>query len=220
MHEEHQFTVNLILRYLVYTGMMLAGLAALPTVLQPGDMELFRENGPIEWLQVSLLVLATATFITGAVTKRSMRGLFGAIACVLSIAAVRELDKILDVVLPGGWQGPAVVLLAVFAFLWHRYRRTFWDQVGGFVRTAPFGILWAGFVIAVLLAQLVGHGTFLQLIMGDDYDRTYKRVIEEIAETFGYTVILLGSIETVAFGRLLREIAAAESSEHLYKLSA
>jgi len=212
MHEEHRLTLNLILRYLIYTGLMLAGLAALPTLLQPGDMELFRENGPIEWMQLAALALAAATFVTGAVTKRSMRGLFGAIACVLSIAVVRELDKILDGILPGGWQGPAVVLIALFAFLWHRYRHTFWDQVTSFVKTAPFGVLWAGFVIAVLLAQLVGHGTFLQLIMGDDYDRTYKRVIEEICETFGYTVILLGSVEAVAFGWFLRKKASRQTA--------
>lgn len=216
MHEEHQFTVNLILRYLIYTGMMLAGLAALPTLLQPGDMELFRENGPIEWLQLGVIVFAAMAFAAGAVIERSMRGLFGAIACVLSIAAVRELDKILDALLPGGWKGPVLILLAVFVFVWYRSRHTLWAQVGCFVRTAPFGILWAGFVIAVLLAQLVGHGTFLQMIMGDDYDRTYKRVIEEIAETFGYTVILLGAIEAVVFGRGSRKEAAAQSSEHLY----
>jgi len=41
------------------------------------------------------------------------------------------------------------------------------------------------------------HGAFLQLVMGDDYNRDYKRVIEETLETMGYILILIGSFESV-----------------------
>jgi putative effector of murein hydrolase LrgA (UPF0299 family) len=220
MHEEHLYTVNLILRYLIYTGIMLAGLAALPTVLQPDDLELFRENGPIEWLQLGAIVFAALILGAGALVEPEMRGMFGLLSCVASIAAVRELDKILDALLPGGWQGPMAGLVLLFSCLYYRYRKTIWVQAGSFVRTAPFGVLWAGFVITILLAQLAGHGTLLQLIMGDNYDRAYKRVIEEITEMFGYTVILLGSIEAIAFGRVSRKAVASQSADLLYKLFA
>ena len=58
-----------------------------------------------------------------------------------------------------------------------------------------FFLLWAGFIIAIPVAQLVGNGAFLQAIMNDDYSRDYRRIIEEIGELMGYGLILVGSIE-------------------------
>jgi len=33
--------------------------------------------------------------------------------------------------------------------------------------------------------------------MGDDYNRDYKRVIEEILEVMGYALLLIGSFESI-----------------------
>ncbi|MFP4532385.1 MAG: hypothetical protein ACLFNS_06860 [Desulfobacterales bacterium] len=43
--------------------------------------------------------------------------------------------------------------------------------------------------------MLLGHGDFLQSLMGDNYDRSYKRVIEESLELMGYILVFAGTIE-------------------------
>jgi vacuolar-type H+-ATPase subunit I/STV1 len=128
-----------------------------------------------------------------------MRCLFTQFIVVSAIAAIREMDGIFDRIPVIRWEIPAAGLL-IFAigYAW-RHRATLGPQVDYFVRTAPFGVLWAGFIVIALIAQLVGHGRFLELVMGDDYHRDYKRVIEEITELFGYLIFLLGAIETVLF---------------------
>ena len=70
-------------------------------------------------------------------------------------------------------------------------------QIEQFIRTRSFALLWCGFIVAVPYAQLVGHGNFLELLMGDDYMRDYKRVIEELGELLGYLLIMVGSLEAV-----------------------
>ena len=71
-----------------------------------------------------------------------------------------------------------------------------WDITEAVSRRG-FAILWAGFVVAIVFAQLVGHGPFLKELMGDDYVRDYKRVIEELGELFGYALLVMGSVESL-----------------------
>ena len=80
--------------------------------------------------------------------------------------------------------------------IWPR-RATLKGQLAEFVAHRAFVLFWAGFIVAVPYAQLVGHAAFLESLMGDDYQRDYKRVIEELGEMLGYLLILLGSIEAL-----------------------
>jgi hypothetical protein len=197
MNREHQFTNNFVLRYIIYTTVILSGLVAIQEILKPGDVMLFKENGPIEWFEFSLVTLASLTLAVGAMIIRPLRGLLAVLSCVVSIAAIRELDGLLDDKLPFSWKGPMLLGVALTVYIGFSHRRKLGSQIDYFSKTASFGILWAGFVIVVLLAQLIGHGAFLEKVMGDDYQHQYKRVIEEIFEMFGYLIILFGSLEAV-----------------------
>jgi hypothetical protein len=199
MNREHQFTNSLVVRYVIYTTVILGGLVAIPEILEPGDVTLFKENGPIEWLEFSFVTLSSLTLAIGAMIIRPLRGLLAIFSCIVAMAAVRELDGLLDDTLPLSWKGPLLFCIALAVYIGFRHRRTLRSQMDYFTKTASFGTLWAGFVIVVLLAQLIGHGAFLEQVMGDDYHHQYKRVIEEIFEMFGYLIILFGSLEAVIF---------------------
>lgn len=66
-------------------------------------------------------------------------------------------------------------------------------------------------IVAVPISQLLGHGDFLQALMGDKYDRSYKRVIEETLGLMGYILVFAGTVEAALELR-------AESSERLRPL--
>jgi len=70
-------------------------------------------------------------------------------------------------------------------------------QIMRLPHSRAFSLLWAGFIIAVPFAQLVGHGAFLQIVMGDDYSRNYPRIIEELGEFMGYVLLLIGGFELI-----------------------
>jgi len=197
--------VALAVRLALYTGVLLAAYALLPGIIQDGNIARFKEGGPIERLQLALLAVTACMFIAGSWAFRPLRQWFAVLAALSLVGCSRELDRLLDDHLPVvGWQLPAVAALAVgIAVIW-RHPKRFAQQAGQAVLRRGFAILWAGTVVAVIFAQLVGHGAFLEALMGDDYVRAYKRVIEELGELFGYALLLIGSIESILEARTMR----------------
>lgn len=117
------------------------------------------------------------------------------LACAAGVAASRELDLVLDAVVPRiGWKA-GYALLGYGAYRAYRGRRRLRAQAREFFATRAFGMTWGAFMVAVPVAQLVGHGPFLELAMGDDYAWGYKHMLEETLETAGYLLLLFAAIE-------------------------
>jgi hypothetical protein len=76
-----------------------------------------------------------------------------------------------------------------------------------------FLILWCGFLVAIAFAQPFGHQQFLRLIMGSDYSRFVKNVVEEAGELVGYMLTLIGTIETVWECRRERKFSLREKQK-------
>jgi hypothetical protein len=162
------------------------------------DAYVFRENGPMEWAQAGLLAVASALFFAGARRQPERRSMLLLLAVGTCVAVVRELDMVWH-----GWidavprKAPAIVGCVVFLALAWRWRRQLVPQAATFLRTRGFAMLWAGTVIAGLLAQVGGQGEFLRAMTGVELERSFKRVTEETGEVFGYAVVMLGALETV-----------------------
>lgn len=186
------------LRFTAYTFTVLILTASLPGVVRHSGITVFRENGPVEWLQFGLIATAGAVFLGGAVFIPRFRRLFLLLTCLPVLAGFRELDALLDEWIP--WIGWKIGYVAVLYALVSGYtnKRALKPQLPQFVATPAFAVLWAGFLVALPIAQLVGHGPFLQLAMGGDYVYAYKHMIEEILELTGYVLLVTGSLESVA----------------------
>ena len=190
-------SMPIVLRFTLYTLVIFSFTASLPLIIQYGGITVFKENGPIEWLQFGLLVGASAIFLAGSFVVPVFRQLFLLLASVSAFGVVRELDALLDDMIPWiGWKiGHVIVLYAVG--LAYVNRGILKRQTTQFISSHAFTMLWAGFIVAIPFSQLVGHGPFLQLLMGDDYSRYYKRVIEESGELLGYFLLFVGSVESM-----------------------
>lgn len=191
-----------------FTGYTLAvfGLTlSLPLAIGHGDIILFKENGPIEWFQCMVLAASSAVFVYGGHRLPHLREVFALLALISAFAAIRELDGFLDRTVP--WIGWKVGFLALLFAVGLAYQKSHLisRQLPEFLASRGFVILWAGFLIAVPVGQLIGHGAFLQMVMGDDYNRDYKRAIEETLETLGYILVLVGSFE--AFFQLWADVS-------------
>lgn len=163
----------------------------------------FKENGTFEWLQFSMLCLSSSILLTVARLRSASGLLCLMMASVTALAACRELDKVLDSLIPIlGWKVAFAFPLMALLVAWP-WRRNVLAILVRFANTHAFATLWAAVIIAVPLAQLVGDGTFLQTLLQDDYNRIYKRVFEEACEGAGYLMLIFGSIESALVLRQL-----------------
>ncbi len=159
----------------------------------------FQDNMLIEWVQFSLLVSASCIFIVSYWRVPPFRELCILLACVSTFAAIRELDKLLDEHLfYFGWKIAYILSFIVVYILLKNYH-SIKRQISYFITTPAFVLLWAGFIVSVPISQMLGHGAFLENLMADQYDRSYKRVIEESGELMGYVLVTAGSIESFLY---------------------
>jgi hypothetical protein len=192
------------LRFGLYTLVVAAFLSALPLLARRDGDALpgaFLEGGPLEWTQFGLLVLAGAILVRGALVDERSREAAQMLALLIAFAAVRELDGLLDGLLPWpGWK-LGFVLLVPAVWLARRRGDALRAQIARLVTSPAACVLWAGFLVAVPVAQLLGHGAFLRALMGDAYEFAVKQAIQESAECVGYLLLVAGSIEVVLAGR-------------------
>jgi hypothetical protein len=203
----------LIMRFALYTLVIFAFTASLQLIVQHGDIVVFEENGPIEWIQFGCLVAASSVLIAGSSVISSFRELFLLLASISAFAAVRELDSLLDKAIPWiGWKVGFVMVLYAAGVAYSNRNKIKW-QIAHFLSSPAFGVMWAAFIMAVPVAQLLGHGPFLESLLGDDYDRSYKRIIEESGEMVGYLLLLAGSIESLLYMKAARFLQSAQSGK-------
>jgi hypothetical protein len=196
-HVSFQACLPLAARFAAYT-FMVAGLSImLPTVVKRQGVSFFYENGAIEWCQFFLLAVSSLLFAAGAWRLTSSRQLLALLASVSAFAATRELDRVLGKLIPVvSWKIGGLFLVGATWLVVRRWRSLL-PQVAVFLRTPAFAMLWAGFLVAVPLAQLVGHAPFFRLFMDEIHVRDIKRVFEESGEFMGYLILLFGAIETL-----------------------
>jgi len=190
-------SLPLAARYSVYTLLIAALSVMLPDIVRHQGVAFFYENGTIEWLQFSLLGASVLFFALGALCLPAHRRLAALLGCVAAFAATREMDRVLGRLLPVvSWKIGGLFLVAA-GWLLLRHGRVLLSQIAAFLRTPAFVMLWAGFVIAVPLAQLVGHAPFFRLFMDEVHVRDIKRVFEESGEFMGYLILLFGTLESL-----------------------
>jgi len=190
-----QSTARVIWRYSFYTLVITVLMFALAPIAEQGGVQAFKEAGAIEWGQLSMLLIMGLLFLRESFATQQMRELFLIFACLLIFVSIRELDFVLDEI-PGVTWKYAYVLVLYAIYVGVKHSTAFKDQVAQLTHSRSLPLLWAGFIIAIPFAQLVGNGDFLRALV-EDYSRDYKRVIEEVGELTGYLLMLLGSIEIV-----------------------
>lgn len=184
-----------MLRFMLYTLAIFSLTASLPYIIEDGDISSFQEGGAVEWLQTFILLSVAIVFLYAYFAIPSSRPLCQILACLSAFAAIREQDAALDDLIPVVSWKVGVIFLFYASYLAYRDRNELKPLVHTFLTSRAFALLWAAFVVAVPFSQLVGHGKFLQTLMGEDYIRAYKRVIEESGELVGYFLLLTGSLE-------------------------
>ncbi len=184
------------------------------------------ENGPVEFVQLALLLCASAVYALRARAARGGRGPSRAFAlCALFILSmcIRELDGFFDK-LTGDHQFwfyiVAVVILAAACILFRRLSRSVHD-LAQFSAGPEMPLFAAGILVCIVFAQIIGHKGVWSDVFGLpiwqtaveqnlfdgqlpaelDIQRHVKNIVEESTELCGYLLILFSAILPPAFGR-------------------
>jgi hypothetical protein len=158
----------------------------------------FEEGQLVECSQVVVMACTSLLLAMAAWKHRPSHHFMSVMTAVSFIAVVREMDSLLDRLIPtGGWQIVALPF-GLWAFWklithWHKV----WSQGGRWLCTPAAGLIWCGLVTVIAFAQILGQAHIWQDLLGQEYTRHIKRVVEETSESFGYLLLLYGGIETL-----------------------
>lgn len=185
--------IRQFLLYMIVPGVVLVGYTF---AIKNGYAEtLMRENGPVEWMQVSMLVL-TAIMIFFASRKSQIAK--EACLCLMLmpvIALIRELDKVFDSFMKHSWKLAVltIVLWAVWNFApkWNRLI----SGIKLLTKTKAIPFFWVGIFIIAVFARLIAQRVLWEQILEENYVRMAHRFLEESCELLGYAIILFGAIE-------------------------
>jgi len=184
-------------RFLVYLAVAALMFQALALAVQAGYASvLVRENQPWEWVEVGFLVLASLFCWWAAKRRPPFRRLFTLFSLLPLVAAVRELDDVLDrYVFDNSWKVIVGLLLLYTGYITWRNFAGIKAEFRAFMETRAFGFLWCGFLVVFVFSRLFGQKVLWKALMGEHYIRLVARTVEEGAELLGYWLILAGTIE-------------------------
>jgi len=196
-------------RLALYTLAIFALMVSLPTLFDYGGFAWFVEHGVVEWFQFGLLATTALALLAAALARPAFRQVLLLISAGVGFAAIRELDALFDRIVPHiGWKFALALPVAALVYVARRWRGCR-HQFRWFLFTPSFFLFWAGFVVAVPVAQMLGNGDLLQEIMGASYQGRFKRVIEETGESIGYVILFFGGVEALVNTRQTRVVEPA-----------
>ena len=161
-----------------------------------GQSATFNESSMIEWLQLLYLCICVILFFLSMNMKSSRMPLSMLLAGMALLASIRELDYYLDnYVFDGAWQTIALLVALVTGFYVIKYSKGLKSSIQEFTTKASFGYMTSAFVILFVFSRMIGMQLLWRAVMGENYMRTVKSLVEESTELFGYTLLLIGAIE-------------------------
>lgn len=178
--------------YLVLIFMIVYGMHFLTKVY---GIDTFEEGSVVENIQFGLLLASSVIFLLQTAIYKHCRSLLFLLASCSLLAACRELDAVLDKIIPVvHWKFAFIfpVVAFVYAFM-HRDKLS--ENLLKFFRFPAFYMMYLAFIVILPLAQCIGHGPFVRSALGLIEVASIKQLYEEAAETVGYFLVFLSSIE-------------------------
>lgn len=107
---------------------------------------------------------------------------------------IRELDGLFDLISHGSWVWFALLSsILVIAYTARHHRRTL-AELSRYPLTPYYGMMISGLLCILVFSRLFGMHSLWESVLGDEYLRVVKNMVEEGSESFGYTLCLTASI--------------------------
>ena len=155
----------------------------------------FAEVYVVEDIQLGLLISSGLIFLLQLFLRPEYAPVLWLLASCSFLGAARELDKVLDELLPIiSWRIGFIFPLIAFYMAWH-YRNSFKKTLVRFFTSPSFYMMSCAMIIIIPIAQCIGHRSFVINVLGVKRISDIKEMFEEACEAMGYLLIFLSSIE-------------------------
>ena len=184
------------LRQIVYFALTVVAIMSLYVLADKYHQKTFQEFGIVENIQLGLLILSAGVFTVEAFIIKKHSAILLFLASLCALGASRELDSFFDNNLPiiswkFGFLFPVAALINLY-----RQREKARVSLFQFLETPAFNLMFTAVLIALALAQVLGHRSFIAAILGNDnYARAARRILEEGTEVVAYFLIFLSTVE-------------------------
>ena len=153
-----------------------------------------REHSFVE-LGQSIFLFATSVIFMYLASKKKANGLWlvaGFFVCML----IREQDAYFDDIFHGSWAYFALASIVFFVWkAWSQGKDNVLKTLAEYMQSPPFTTMSFGVMIILFFSRAMGMGKLWKLVMGENFIRVVKNVVEEGTELFGYSIIFLAAVE-------------------------
>ncbi len=184
-----------VIRQFVYFCIILGFIFFIHYLSSIYHKETFAENGIVEGIQLGLLISSGLIFLLQLFLRPEYAPVLWLLASCSFLASSRELDKVLDKLLPMiSWRIGFIFPLIALYMAW-KYRYCLKKTLVRFFTSPSFYMMCCAMVIIIPIAQCIGHRPFVVNVLGINNISEIKEMFEESCEVMGYLLIFLSSIE-------------------------
>ena len=184
--------IHIILEFII-----LAALLLLIPIIVKFDVQQFETNTETsltEWVQEIFIFISAVIFAYSAYKSPNFKGLFILIAGLFGTMFIREQNNFLDLISPGFWIYPALVLTLIALILAYKNKKTILNPLIEFSQTKTFVYLFIGLLMVMVFSRTFGTGSLWREVLGEHYKASFKQIIQEGLELLGYAFIAYGSV--------------------------
>lgn len=159
----------------------------------------FAEHGIIENIQLGILALTAVTFSLTAFKNADYRAIFLFCASLCVFAFLRELDGFFEKIFPIIKWKFAFIFPIIALYNLYKKRYQIRPYFFNFLSSSAFYMMSSAIIIAIPLAQRLGHKPFIRTILQVDsiHHAAIRRMTEETIESVGYFLLFLSAIECI-----------------------
>lgn len=151
------------------------------------------EGSFVEFAQETLLLITTMIF--GLFALKTRQGGLWLVAGFFGCMFIRELDAYFDLIVHGAWKYFALVVMVLSLYkAWRLGVENTIATLAAFMKSRSFIFIFIGLLIVLAYSRLFGMGELWHAIMGDNYIRLVKNVVEEGSELWGYALVTWGAL--------------------------
>ncbi|WP_375750105.1 hypothetical protein [Vibrio sp. HN007] len=111
------------------------------------------------------------------------------------VLLMRELDHWFDFISHGAWVYPALTVAFLGIYNFFKHKSVSFYQLNELLRHRYAPVLTLGVIFLLVLSRIAGMSAFWHEVMGEDYVRQVKNIVEEGSELLAYYIIAVGAFK-------------------------
>lgn len=187
--------ISRVCRQFIYFVLIFAFIFGLHFLARIYGADTFEENGVVENIQLALLLFSSFSFLWLVDSNKKFDTVLFLLSSCSLLAACRELDSTFDRLIPFiHWKFAFIFPLMAIAYACKNLARLK-KGLFKFFSMPSFDMMYLTVILILPVAQCIGHGPFVESVLGDKRDADIKEFCEESMEVVGYFLIFLSVIE-------------------------